>query len=61
MKYIFSKINIVLLVDEIFVLPNEKPQNYYFKKPSFVNEILKLRKIIEKENIFIYPVFGKDY
>ena len=61
MKYLFSKINIILLVDEIFVLPNEKPQNYYFKKPSFINEILKLREIIEKENIFIYPVFGKDY
>ncbi|MBP8612476.1 MAG: DUF58 domain-containing protein [Candidatus Atribacteria bacterium] len=61
MKYLFSKINIVLLVDEIFVLPNEKPQNYYFKKPSFVNEILKLKEVVEKENIFIYPIFGKDY
>lgn len=61
LKYHFSKINIVLLVDETFVFPNEKPPYYYFKEPPSINELNTLKDILEKEGVTLYPVLGKDY
>ncbi len=61
LKYHFSKINIILLIDETFVFPEEKPPYYYFKEPPFINELNTLKDILEKEGVTLYPILGKDY
>jgi uncharacterized protein (DUF58 family) len=60
-NHYFSKLNVVLLVDETFVLPDEKPPNYFFVEPESVMKILNLKETLEKEHIFVYPIFGNDY
>jgi len=57
----FTKVNVVLLVDETFVKPEEKPPNYYFIEPTSIKEIKKIESTMRKENIFFYPIFGNDY
>lgn len=56
-----SKLNLVLLVDESFLRPNEKPPNYYFVEPSYVKELSRIEDVLRKENIFSYIIFGNTY
>jgi len=57
----FTKVNLIFLVDETFVKPEEKPPNYYFIEPTFVKDIEKIEEVLKKENIYFYPIFGNDY
>ncbi|MFU2157613.1 MAG: DUF58 domain-containing protein [Caldisericum sp.] len=60
-KRSFSKINIILLVDETFVKPNEKPPNYYFIEPAYIRKITSVEDVLKREGIYFHPIFGNDY
>ncbi|WP_172633860.1 DUF58 domain-containing protein [Caldisericum exile] len=57
----FSKINIILLVDDTFVKPNEKPPSYYFMEPAYVKRIASVEDVLRRESIYFYPIFGNEY
>ncbi len=57
----FSRINIVLLPDETFVLPNEKPPYYYFKETEYFKVLKNSIETLAREGINVYPILGKDY
>lgn len=61
MNSYISKLNVILLVDETFVFPREKPPHYYFKEPESIRKILEVKEVLERERIYVYPIFGKDY
>lgn len=56
-----SKLNIVLLPDEIFILPHEKPPYYYFKESYYFEVFGKSQDDLAREGIFVYQILGKDY
>jgi len=56
-----SKLNIVLLPDETFLLPQENPPRYYFKEPYYFEVFGQSRDELAKEGIYIYQILGKDY
>ncbi len=60
-KYFLSRLNIVLLPDGTFVLPNEKPPHYYFKEAYYMTVLGRSKEALAKEGIFVYPILGKDY
>jgi len=56
-----SKLNIVLLPDETFLLPQEKPPRYYFREPYYFKVFGQSRDELAKEGIYVYQILGKDY
>jgi uncharacterized protein (DUF58 family) len=61
LKHFASKINIILLPDNTFVLPNEKPPRYFFKESMYMKLLGQSADSLAKEGIFVYPILGKDY
>lgn len=61
LKVRLSRLNVVLLPDEAFVLPGEKPPVYYFKEMYFPEIIGRSSELLARDGIFIYPILGKDY
>ncbi len=61
LKPYVSRLNIVLLPDNTFVLPHEKPPYYYFKEAPY-NEVLgRSKEALARDGIYVYPILGKDY
>jgi len=60
-KPFVSRLNIVLLPDNTFVLPHEKPPRYYFKEAYYLTVLGHSKEALAKEGIYVYPILGKDY
>ncbi len=60
-KPFLAKINVVLLPDNIFVLPSEKPPMYFFKETEYLKVLKNSKEALAKEGINVYPILGKDY
>lgn len=56
----FSKINIILILDDVFVLPREKPPYYYFKETEYLRFLKNSIEGLAKEGINVYPILGRD-
>ncbi len=56
-----SRLNIILLPDDTFVLPHEKPPRYYFKEAYYLTVLGHSKEALAREGIFVYPILGKDY
>ena len=61
LKPYVSRLNIVLLPDNTFVLPNENPPRYYFKEAYYLTVLGHSKEALAREGIFVYPILGKDY
>ncbi|MGB9694411.1 MAG: DUF58 domain-containing protein [Caldisericaceae bacterium] len=61
LKSLASKINIILMPDNSFVLPHEKPPNYFFKEATYMKLLGESTEALAKEGVFVYPILGKDY
>ncbi len=61
LKHYISRLNIVLLPDNTFVLPQEKPPRYYFKEAYYLTVLGRSKEALAKDGIFVYPILGKDY
>lgn len=57
----FGRLNIVLLPDNVFVLPGEKPPLYYFKETEYFRLLKNSIESLSREGINVYPILGKDY
>lgn len=56
----FSKINIILILDDVFVLPREKPPFYYFKEAKYLRFLKDSIESLAKDGINVYPILGRD-
>jgi uncharacterized protein (DUF58 family) len=61
LKPYVSRLNIILLPDNTFVLPHEKPPRYYFKEAYYLTVLGHSKETLAREGIFVYPILGKDY
>jgi len=61
LKPYVSRLNIVLLPDNTFVLPHEKPPYYYFKEMYYKEVLGRSKEALAREGIYVYPILGKDY
>jgi len=61
LKTLTSRINILLMPDNTFVLPSEKPPHYFFKEAAYMKILGQSTEALAKEGIFVYPILGKDY
>ncbi len=61
LKPYVSRLNIVLLPDNTFVLPKEKPPYYYFKEAYYKEVLGRSKEALARDGIYVYPILGKDY